>query len=69
MGCAQFDKEFAIDLAKDKNLDTYVVFDDSEKIEYLNLSGNVIGMETKTVTKTRKHSKSLTKSQKVNKSH
>lgn len=68
MGCAQVDKVFAIDLAKDKNLDTYVVFDDSEKIEYLNLSGNVIGMETKTITKKRKHSKSLAKSQKVNKS-
>jgi phage anti-repressor protein len=69
MGCAQVDKEFATDLAKDKNLDTYVVFDDSKKIEYLNLSGDVIGMETKTVTKTRKHSsKSQSKSLKFNKS-
>lgn len=68
MGCAQVDKEFATDLAKDKNLDTYVVFDDSEKIEYLNLSGDVIGMETKTFTKTRKQrSKSLSTSLKVNK--
>lgn len=74
MGCAEIDKGFAADLAKNKDLDTYVVFDDSENIEYLNLSGDVIGMETKSITKTRKavinnKHKSHTKSQKVKKSY
>ena len=74
MGCAEIDKGFATDLAKNKDLDTYVVFDDSENIEYLNLNGDIIGMETKSTIKTRKtvinqQHKTHTKSQKVNKSY
>jgi hypothetical protein len=43
-------------MAKNKNLDTYVVFDDSKKIDYLNLDGDVIGLDTKTIRKTMKSS-------------
>lgn len=58
-GCAEIDKGVieTINSSK-KNLDTYVVYDDSEKIEYLNLNGDVVGMEKKPSiikkTKTRK---------------
>jgi hypothetical protein len=48
LGCAEIDKSFAAALANNSKLDTYVVFDDSKKIEYLNLSGEVIGMEIPT---------------------
>jgi len=70
MGCAEIDKGFATDLAKNKDLDTYVVFDDSENIEYLNLNGDIIGMEAKSTIKTRKavinqQHKSHTKLQKL----
>jgi hypothetical protein len=46
LGCAEIDKSFAADLLE--KMDTYVVFDDTKKFEYLNLNGEVIGMETKT---------------------
>jgi hypothetical protein len=49
-------------LAKNKNLDTYVVFDDSKKIDYLNLDGDVIGLDTKTIRNTMKSSKSSSNS-------
>ena len=57
LGCAEIDKSVVEDLAKNKNLDTYVVFDDSKKIDYLNLDGDVIGLDTKTIRKTMKSSK------------
>ena len=74
MGCAEIDKGIATDLAKNKDLATYVVFDDSENIEYLNLNGDIIGMETKSTIKTRKtvinqQHKTHTKTQKVKKTH
>ncbi len=56
LGCAEIDKAFAADLAKNSKLDTYVVFDDSKKIEYLNLNGEVIGMEIPTHRKSIKSS-------------
>jgi hypothetical protein len=56
LGCAEIDKSVVADLAKNKNLDTYVVFDDSKKIDYLNLDGDVIGLDTKTIRKTMKSS-------------
>lgn len=46
--CAITDKEVAEDvktMIDDDTLDTYIVYDDSKTIEYLNLNGNVIGME------------------------
>ena len=43
--CAKTDKRIENMLVNNKNLDTYVVFDDSRKIEYLNLNGEVIGMD------------------------
>jgi hypothetical protein len=57
LGCAEVDKAFATDLSKNKDLDTYVVFDDSRKIEYLNLSGDVIGMDTISSKKVKKSAK------------
>jgi predicted dinucleotide-utilizing enzyme len=58
-GCAEIDKGVIENInSSNKNLDTYVVYDDSEKIEYLNLDGDVVGMEKKPSimkkTKTRK---------------
>lgn len=70
LGCAEIDKAFAADLSKNMNLDTYVVFDDSKTIEYLNLSGEVIGMDTKSSTNTTKTSirgQPINKSLKANK--
>jgi phage anti-repressor protein len=45
LGCAEVDKVFTTAVTKNKDLDTYVVFDDSKTIEYLNLRGDVIGMD------------------------
>ena len=42
--CAKLDKR-AIENLKNPNLDTYIVYDDSRNIEYLNLKGEVIGAE------------------------
>ena len=38
------------------NLDTYIIYDDSKTIEYLNLNNDVIGIE-----KNKKHTKRNTK--------
>jgi len=48
VGCAEIDKVFTDELARNKELDTYVIFDDSKTIEYLNLNGDIIGMEKMT---------------------
>lgn len=45
LNCASYDKEFADAIKNDKNLDTYIVYDDSQTIEYLNLNGEVIGID------------------------
>jgi phage anti-repressor protein len=42
--CAKLDKRVVENLSNPK-LDTYVVYDDSKNIEYLNLKGDVIGSE------------------------
>lgn len=42
--CAKIDKS-VIERMKNPKLDTYIVYDDSRNIEYLNLSGEVIGAE------------------------
>jgi len=42
--CAKLDKRVVENLSNPK-LDTYVVYDDSKNIEYLNLKGEVIGAE------------------------
>jgi hypothetical protein len=53
--CAKTDKKVQKLIENNKNLDTYVVYDDSKKIEYLNLNNKVIGMEKIGVSKTHKH--------------
>lgn len=45
--CAKLDKR-VIEQMRDPALKTYIVYDDSKNIEYLNLSGEVIGAEIKT---------------------
>lgn len=53
--CANMEKDVINILEKDKSLKTYIIYDDSKTIEYLNLDGDVIGMErTGSVTKTKK---------------
>ncbi len=42
--CAKLDKRVVENLSNPK-LDTYIVYDDSKNIEYLNLKGDVIGAE------------------------
>jgi phage anti-repressor protein/glutaredoxin-related protein len=59
LSCAEIDKTFNADIIKDKDLDTYVVFDDAKTFEYLNLNGEFIGM-TK-ISKTVKHKPSSKK--------
>jgi phage anti-repressor protein len=45
-GCAEIDKGVIENInSSNKNLDTYVVYDDSKTIEYLNLNNTIIGME------------------------
>jgi phage anti-repressor protein len=41
--CADMHNKFNKKLNDKKDVDTYIVFDDSKSIDYLNLSGNVIG--------------------------
>lgn len=58
--CAITDKEVAEDvknMMNDESLDTYIVYDDSKTIEYLNLNGDVIGMERGTSTRKSKPSR------------
>jgi phage anti-repressor protein len=47
--CAELDKSVIDSLESNKSLNTYVVYDDAKTIQYLNLNGEVIGMETKTI--------------------
>ena len=52
--CAEIDKGVIENIKSSNiNLDTYVVYDDSKTIEYLNLDGEVVGME-KTYSNTKK---------------
>lgn len=52
--CAEIDKGVIENIkSSNTNLDTYVVYDDSKTIEYLNLEGEVVGME-KISSKTKK---------------
>ncbi len=52
--CAEIDKGVIENIkSSNTNLDTYVVYDDSKTIEYLNLDGEVVGME-KTSSNTKK---------------
>jgi phage anti-repressor protein len=60
-GCADLHNKF-----KDKkiDLDTYIVYDDSKSLEYLDLSGNIIGYErgyTRVKKSSKKSSKKSTK--------
>jgi len=50
--CAKTDQRVNQIIENNKNLDTYIIYDDSKTIEYLNLNNNVIGIE-----KTKKHTK------------
>ena len=71
--CAEIDKDVienikSIKSSSNTNLSTYVVYDDSKTIEYLNLDGDVIGMEKKSMKssigaekKTKKTKKTTTK--------
>jgi phage anti-repressor protein len=59
--CAEIDKGVIENIkSSNTNLDTYVVYDDSNTIEYLNLDGEVVGME-KTSSNTKKNSKNSIK--------
>jgi len=49
--CAKTDKKVQKLIENNKNLDTYVLYDNSKKIEYLNLNDEVIGMEKTSNTK------------------
>lgn len=48
--CAKIDKNVADDILHNKDLNTYIVYDDSKTIEYLNLNGDIIGMSTTKIT-------------------
>lgn len=61
--CAKLDKS-VIDRMKNPNLDTYIVYDDSKDIEYLNLSGEVIGVEFATKTKIQQSNQTQNKTKK-----
>jgi phage anti-repressor protein len=69
--CADLDKEVLEKMENEKeNTNTYIVYDDSKTIEYLNLDGEVIGVEKPGTRKTRqssKSSKSITKKTKTKK--
>ena len=70
--CAEIDKDVIENIKSIKsnntNLNTYVVYDDSKTIEYLNLDGDVIGMEKKEKnSKTSRTSKTLNKTKKTKK--
>jgi len=61
--CANIDKN-VIDNIKNNttNLDTFVVYDDSKTIEYLNVNGDIIGMEKPFLkSNTKKHSRKILK--------
>lgn len=64
--CAKIDKS-VIERMKNPNLDTYIVYDDSRNIEYLNLSGEVIGAEFATKSYSLKSSSTKTKKRKQSK--
>ena len=65
--CAGIDKDVIENIKSIKsnntNLNTYVVYDDAKTIEYLNLDGDVIGMEK--TSKTSKTSKKTKKTKKI----
>jgi hypothetical protein len=54
--CAKTDQRVKQIIQNNKNLDTYIIYDDSKTIEYLNLNNDVIGIE-----KNKKHTKCNTK--------
>lgn len=62
--CAGIDKRVKTMLENNDKLDTYVVYDDSKSIEYLNLNGEVVGMEKRVSSRKsiNKNNKKLTKS-------
>ena len=43
--CAQIDKNI-VDNVSNKDVDTYLVYDDSKSIKYINLDGETIGYDT-----------------------
>lgn len=67
--CAYTKKELEEHLNSDnaKKYDTYVVFDDSKRLEYLNLSGDVIGLETpkKTINNSKSKFRKFRKTKKI----
>jgi len=62
-GCAEMDEIMIKSMNDNKKYDTYIVYDDSKSIEYINLNGDVIGYE-KGYNKIKK---SKTKISKINK--
>jgi phage anti-repressor protein len=62
-GCAEMDEITIKSMNDNKKYDTYIVYDDSKSIEYINLNGDVIGYE-KGYNKIKK---SKTKISKINK--
>jgi phage anti-repressor protein len=65
--CAKTDQRVQHLIENNKNLDTYVIYDDSKKIEYLNLNDEVIGIEKKNIKKTKTHiyNKSINKTKNI----
>lgn len=43
--CAKIDDMMVKTINESKNYDTYIVYDDSKNIEYINLNNNVLGIE------------------------
>jgi hypothetical protein len=68
--CADIDKDVLEKMENEKeNTNTYIVYDDSKTIEYLNLDGEVIGMEkpeTRKIRHSSRPSKFITKNTKTN---
>lgn len=62
LSCAEIDKSVIQGLANNKDLDTYVVYDDTRTVEFLNLNGDVIGMDANHRTRTIKSTTASNKS-------
>lgn len=62
LSCAEIDKSVIQGLSNNKDLDTYVVYDDTRTVEFLNLNGDVIGMDANHRPRTIKFTRASNKS-------
>ena len=63
--CAKTDQRVKQIIEHNKNLDTYVIYDDSKKIEYLNLNNDVIGIDKTGIIKTKKKNYNKNRTKKI----